>query len=306
MKIPVEPACYTLAVTMHPDSADAFQAFEDGVNWLESFFSCNRHCRIPMTEELRAAVSLLFPFELAARTGRMGKAQELVSTILRVIDRFRAAPSLEYSASEAFVADLSLSRSGGVYADDDVWLSWCDLLAQCLRESRGRREAMCVFIARVNSCVGKVCGGEDGSVRWIHGGRDVLPDGTVDPDAMRAMRERAKRSARDVVWEDSGHQAPVSIKRLISRVVEDCAGVVIRFGSTYFNPAMRARCSVSGSGTDADSIHRLDCTLSDGVVTLRGAFRTSAETVAEQLAALSFVTQSMRERCAEAKFDFVG
>jgi hypothetical protein len=106
-----------------------------------------------------------------------------------------------------------------------------------------------------------------------------------------------------LVFEHSGHQPPVTIKRLLSRVIDDCEGVILRFGSTYFNPNLSVRCAVVGCGTDGDRVSQLECSASDGMVTLRGIFRTTAQTASEQSAAVSFVRQRLYERCAEAGFN---
>lgn len=303
MNILMEPACYAWAGEGSSATYPS-QEFERGVLWLDSFFSWNRHCRVPMTADLRAAISRVFPYEAAAVAGRVGQAQELVGLITRLVDRVRVMPDNEYLEAELTSAGL-LDRRAAVYRDDDVWLSWCDLLAQSVVDSDARSEHLNAFLAWVDSCVRSDT--EDWArtaVRWILGDRDPLPDGTVDPRAMETMKGRWKRSKRPTVWEDSGHQPPVAIKRLVARVVDDCEGVVVRFGSTYFNPALPSRCAVSGCGTDGDGVSQLDCCISDGGVTVRGVFRTTAETPQEQAAALSFVRRRMRDRCDETGFEF--
>lgn len=302
MKLPVEPACYTWSPGSGPQTypSDDFVA---GIVWLESFFASNPQCRIPMTRDLRAAVSRLFPYKAAASMGRIGQAQELIGLITRMVDRACVVPDFDYNGDELRAASLGLIRVSAIYLDDDVWLSWTDLLAQCVADASARSAALHAFVSLTNSCIDfDAVEHRPGPVNWVRIRRDSLPDGLVDPTAIVAMRARWRKCARSSVWEDSGHQPPVTIKRLLSRLVEDCEGVVLRFGSTYYNPCLSARCAVMGCGTTRDHVSQLDCCLSDGVVTVRGVFRTTAETSSEQTAALSYVRERLRLRCAEAGF----
>lgn len=306
MRILVEPACYTWAV--ESDSVAAYPAlpFVDGVMWLESFFSFNPHCHVPMTADLRAAIGRLFPYQAAAGIGRIAEAQELVGVITRMIERISFVPDFEYQGLESRAPNSSIGLRVGLYLDEDVWISWCDLISQCVAHTERHGGRLHGFSAAEKSCVHPTLFKRNigSTIRWIRGGQDVLPDGTVDPDAMKVMKARWQRSSRAIAWEDSGHQPPISIKRLIARVLSDCEGVIVRFGSTYFKPSASARCGIKSCGTDGDNINQLECTASDGSVIVRGIFRTTAETAIEQATALSLVRWHFRVRCAEAGFAY--
>lgn len=303
MQVLVEPACYVWAAEGTGASVYPPSAFIDDVLWLESFFSWNRNCRIPMTSELQTAVSRLFPYEAAASTERMGQAQELVGMISRMIDRLRSNPNFEYGdASSCPLADLN--REARVYQDEDVWLSWQDLLTQCIQANVGFDQRLDALASTLNSCVTRQgVESPDGSfIQWHRRLGGSLPTGTVDPVAMLKMESRWRENLRSVVWEVSGHQPSLELKRVVSRVVADCKGIVLRFGSTYFNPAMPSRCSVLGRGTGPEQVAQLALTVSDGLATLRGVLLTTAETPAEQAAATTFVRNSLKERCDSAGY----
>ena len=302
MRLPVEPACYTWGaerdVPTYP--SDEFVA---GVMWLESFFIWNPQCRIPITHDLRAAISRLFPYQAVASSGRIGNAQELIGIITRMVDRVCVLPELEYKGTELACASLGLGRTSNIYLDDDVWLSWTDLLAQCIADNAARGSRLYALASAARSCVefsSFDC--PPGPVHWIRIQHDKLPECLVDPAAITAMKARWHKCGRPTVWEDSGHQPPLTIKRLLSRLVDDCEGIILRFGSTYFNPVLPSRCSVVGCGTEVERLCQLECCVSDGTVTVRGIFRTTAQSASEQSAALSYVRERLRLRCAEAGF----
>lgn len=308
MQIPIEPACYVWAQagTEASNSQCPPQPFIDDVLWLDSFFSWNKNCRVPMTTELQAAVSRLFPYETAEASGRMGPAKELIGLITRMIDRIRCRPNLEYlDLTAIYPLEDIIARKSAVYHDDDIWLSWCDLISQCLQSAAERGSpSLDAFASTLSSCVHDHRSDIDRrfSVRWHRRSESSLPNGTVDPAAMKAMMSRWQQNKRSLVWENSGHQPPLDVKRLITRVVGDCEGIVLRFGSTYFNPSMPSRCSVLGGGTDKDHLHQLALSISDGRTTIRGVLYTTASTIEEQAAALTYVGNSLKQKCQDANF----
>lgn len=298
----VEPSCFVFA-SGGDSGADAAVDFNDRF-WPEfesvrTFWSVNESSSAPLSlrwsETLQDAVTSMFPFDLAAARALGSNGFEAHSQVLRFVAN--KALLVPYGGGGDRVMEV-LSRRG-IYRDEDVLLAWSDLIEQasgagCVEVVASAPQASCLDDGRRDLTSG--CTVECFRIRdrrW--------PRGFLDPVALTEMstRRNVERSL-DEVYEDSGHQPPRSIKKVIGRTAADALvrRVATRVSTTWYQPDLAESCTVTATANPAEVRFRV----SDGSCTYKGIFSTVAQDPVEAALALEIIRRCFLALCSEERF----
>jgi hypothetical protein len=310
MPILIEPALFIYAGESGSFTATGFQAFLAGYKTLDAFCDINRQ-RFIMSADLVEAVRALFPFGTVKKMPAGSEVEAhlqfgATEAILRVLDRWSIAPLAEFAdVADEWRVEPSLCRIG-VYDNGDVWLSWHDLIAQaasvhCTRSKRVEflatdKKMSCLSVDA--AVVTQTATGQTAILLALRRqANGTWPEPYIDPARFHDLMARRGPLAPPVIWEDSGHQPSAALKKLIIRTAA-ASGIVIRAGSTWFNPNLAETCKVAKTAKIAE----IEFRVSDGQSCVKGLFSTIARDAVEQDICLVLLTRDFKQRCAEAGF----
>ena len=317
-----EPALYVYAGNQDGRYSDvSFKAFYRVFERLKKFIELNNAC-IFTSAEIYKATEKMFPYSTISSKNRERNAKiwEEASVVTRFLEKHIDKPLRDYKCGDDRTSfGDGFERNAPVYADDDVWISWKDLIVQVVSDLHGcahQRELLTTDCEQ--SCVTtttpalivKLNDSSQFELRICRATEHQWPTGFIDPqhieliEAMRARRGRVPKDP-DIDYEKSGHQAPVSIKRVLERTAKDkrvlertakeANGIVLRMNTTYFNPEAPSRCKLEAH----IDVAQIKFTVSDGQATVVGYFTTNANSVTEQKAAKWYLDRIFREQCDE-------
>lgn len=284
-------------------SIPSFQVFWNTFDRLRRAMEHNS-AQLWLSGDLLLAVQRLFPYSaLRGETVSDPMLYAAASVVVKFLERVVRRPVREYEGMEEKAEfEPSWRRRPFVYQDDDVWMSWLDLVIQLVRGEAGggvKRDDLLAAelensaIEEADSVVVKVS--ETGTlvlrVRRVPAAD--WPSYWVDPDAFASLT--AKRGALNVsiTYEKSGHQPKPAIKGVLEDTARLHAGIVTRMVTTYHHPAKTGTCRLT---MHAD-ISQIKFTISDGEEIVAGYFSSIASDQDEQLAVLRLLERAFYAGC---------
>lgn len=305
-----EPALYVYAGDQDGSYSDvSFKAFYRVFERLKEFIELNNAC-IFMSAEIYKATQKMFPYTtiISKNRERNAKIWMEASVVTRFLEKHIDKPLRDYKCGDDRTSfGDGFERNAPVYADDDVWISWKDLIVQVVTDLHGcahQRELLATDCEQ--SCVTattpvllvKLNDSSQFELRIRRATAQQWPTGFIDPqhnEHIDAMRARRVPKDPDIDYEKSGHQPPSLIKRVLERTAKKANDVVLRMNTTYFNPEAPSRCKLEAHS----DVAQIKFTVSDGQATVVGYFTTIANSVAEQNAAITHLDGIFRARCDE-------
>lgn len=297
METLIEPSLFVYGgVPLGTFERVSFDAFYATLKELSEACELNDLC-IRFTPDLSDAVSVLFPFRSMHSQSVSGPAHGAARLALTIIEKHAHADRREYGDADAWVSAPPLKRPG-VYADEDLWLGWTDLLHQLCHGATDSR----LRLVRPESSLSCLTSDQ---TAMTQGDRRVSVEATplngpsakiLAPATHRELIKK-KPAHSAIVFEDSGHQPSAAIKAVLARTARrsEC---VSRAGTTWRNPSMVETCKLS----DSDREFEIGFRISDGTECTKGFFRTTATTAEEQAVARILVERAFRETCINAGF----
>ena len=256
----------------------------------------------------------MFPY--ATLTSRLTQPAGIVHAaakrVVLFLGRYCVQPLLGYQGHDTGTSfDESHQPRGPVYNDGSVWLAWQDLAARVGRRLLENPQSQGSLIAThpPESCVPA----ESSVLRLTYSGGERIaflvcracdscwPARFLDPAVLRHMRGRRGPRALAIVYEDSGHQPPIEMKRPLERTAKAAADVVLRM-NTERNAHVAETCKLEPGANPGQIRFRI----SDGHITYHGYFTTTAQDMAEQRTALVYLSRFYREQCEREKFQLSG
>lgn len=230
---------------------------------------------------------------------RAGEHREAVNSFLSFL-REHVYPKA--SDELALMAVLGDSFNGTNLENKSHWL---DLLADSLVLNGRSDFKTTVASSQMNGCIAiltRVLSGEiltgEGQIPFhlpVCGGRPDLLDAfdLIDPDIFAKL---GHDGAVKIAYEDSGHQPTSLQKRVIERAAVS-SRVVVRAGTTYFNPNFGAATSSLSLRDCHSEIH---FQVADPPLLVRGIYKTNASNGTEAAAALKIVSRCLQVEITRA------
>ena len=307
LSVLAEPCCYAFASNAASDPTD-FDKFWNSFLALKNLLVLNEGVLVT-SEEIVDSLARTFPYSLLAdRTAKTGEDCSIcVGLIVRFLARYSTKVRYENREAESNCEEV-IQRNGALYADADIWLAWIDLICQNIDAQRKQKlDTSELVLGHPNfSCllnreqpVVIQLDSEAHKFNPVDLESGSIPNGLLDPRIWEKLESRLINDGDPaVVWEDSGHQPPVRIKRVVHRTAKACAAFVLRANSSYYNPAATSPCKLS-IAAGQNQIAFLVC---DGECVVKGYFTTIAADEAEQSLLKTLLDRSFLDQCRREDF----